>query len=288
MRVVSFLSDFGSSDSYVAQMKGSVLSRCEASLVDITHEVKKQDINEAAFLLWSVIDHFPKGSVHVAVVDPGVGSSRRGLVVVTPKCVLVGPDNGVLMPAAHKCGSFSAFEIDMNRFLQGNVSSVFHGRDVFAVVAAQIVNGLPFEQIGKKASDVVDLDFGRGVSREGFVLGEIIHIDSFGNCVSNISRSLLPEVFGGVFANGLVGKSSVAAPFVRSYSFVKKGELLSTVGSANVLEFSVNEGSAKKMLGVSVGDSVKVRFDALEATKKDEKSSDLLDELKSEFDESIK
>ncbi len=287
MRVVSFLSDFGLSDSYVAQMKGSVLSRCEASLVDITHEVKKQDINEGAFLLWSVIDHFPKGSVHVAVIDPGVGSSRRGVVVVTSKCVLVGPDNGLLMPAAHKCGSFEVFEIDMNRFLQGNISSVFHGRDVFAVVAAQIVNGLPFEQIGSKVSDVVDLDFGRGVSREGFVSGKIIHIDSFGNCVSNISRSLVPEVFGGVFANGLVGKSSVAAPFVRSYSFVKEGELLCTVGSAGVLEFSVNKGSAKKVMGVSVGDTIRVRFDALDSKKKDEKKSELLDELKSKFDESI-
>lgn len=287
MRIVSFLSDFGTSDSYVAQMKAAVLSRCDAALIDITHQVKKQDIAEGAFLLWSIVDQFPKGSVHVAVIDPGVGSNRRGLVVMTPKCVLIGPDNGLLMPAAHKCGNFEVFEIDLKRFLQGRISSVFHGRDMFAVVAAQIVNGLPFEEIGMRVSDPVDLDFGRGVCQDGVVSGKIIHCDSFGNCVTNISRSLLPEVFGGVFANGLVGKSELKAPFVRSYSFVSQNELLCTVGSAETLEFSVNKGSAKEMLGAAVGDVVRVRFDALENSLNHQKKSELIDELKSEFDDSV-
>jgi len=288
MRVVSFLSDFGTSDSYVAQMKAAVLSRCKATLIDISHEVRKQDTNEAAFLLWSIVDHFPKGSVHVAVVDPGVGSTRRGLVVVTSQCVLVGPDNGLLMPAAHKCGNFEVFEIDLKRFLQNRISSVFHGRDVFAVVAAQIVNGLPFEEIGPRIFDAVNLDFGRGVCQDGFVSGKIIHCDSFGNCVTNISRSLLPEVFGGVFANGSVGKANVKAPFVRSYSFVEQAKLLCTVGSAETLEFSVNKGSAKELLGAGVGDLVRVRFDALDNSVNQKKKTELLDELKSEFDESVK
>ncbi len=262
MKIITFLSDFGSKDGYVAQMKGVALGISDARLVDITHEITPHNVSEGAFVLRIVSPYFPLGSVHVAVVDPGVGTERKGIVVATRKHVLIGPDNGLLMPAAHFFGDFVVYEITNKKYISSSLSNTFHGRDVFTPVAAHITNGVSFEEIGRKIDDFVDLDFGAGERKENMVTGKIIHIDRFGNVITNISADM---VFEDISFNGkikvLINKNSIMIPFVRSYGFVKKGEMLATIGSSNFFEISINQGSIAKKLSVDEGEIVELVFD---------------------------
>jgi len=241
-KIITFLSDFGSKDGYVAQMKGVALGISDARIVDITHEITPHNVSEGAFALRIVAPYFPLGSVHVAVVDPGVGTERKGIVVATRKHVLIGPDNGLLMPAAHFFGDFVVYEITNKKYMSSFLSNTFHGRDVFAPVAAHITNGVSFEEIGRKINDFVDLDFGRGERKGNIVVGKIIYVDGFGNVITNISADMvMEEICYDEKIRVQVGKNTVEIPFVRSYGFVKKGEMLATIGSSNFFEISINQ-----------------------------------------------
>jgi len=138
MNIITFLTDFGINSNYVAQMKGVTLSLVDATLIDITHDVAPHDIREGAFILRSTAPYFPIGTIHVAVVDPGVGTDRRNILITTKSQILVGPDNGLLLPAARMLGDFIVYEITNKKYMLGSVSNTFHGRDVFAPVAAYI------------------------------------------------------------------------------------------------------------------------------------------------------
>ncbi len=148
MKIITFLTDFGTKDGYVAQMKGLLSSIVDSRFVDITHDITPHDVREGAFILQNSVAYFPVGTVHIAVVDPGVGTTRRGIIVATRSQVLIGPDNGLLMPAAHFLGDFIVYEISNDRYKLNSISNTFHGRDVFSPVAAHIINGVPFEAFG--------------------------------------------------------------------------------------------------------------------------------------------
>lgn len=261
MKLITFLTDFGSNSTYVAQMKGVALSMTEAKIVDITHKITPQNIREGAFILRTSIPFFPAGSVHVAVVDPGVGSERRGIVITTSSQILVGPDNGLLIPAARYLGNFTVYEITNPKLMLNPVSNTFHGRDIFTPVAAHILNGVPFEQIGPIITHFVDLDFGNYKITNDSATGKIIYIDSFGNIVTNIESFKLNQVLSyNKKITLFIGDINLKIQFVKSYNFVKKGELLATIGSSNLLEIALNQGNAAKKLDVKPDDEVKILF----------------------------
>jgi len=194
MKLMSFLSDFGLKSNYVSQMKGVALSITDARIIDITHDISPQNIREGAYVLMSAIKHFPIGTVHVAVVDPGVGTIRRGIVITTKTQILVGPDNGLLIPAARYLGNFTVYEITNPNLMSKTISNTFHGRDVFTPIAANILNGIMFDQIGPITNHFVDLDFGKYEIREKTATGNIIYIDSFGNIITNIEGASFRQV----------------------------------------------------------------------------------------------
>ena len=261
MKIMTFLSDFGNQSSYVSQMKGVAVSMTDARIVDITHDISPHNIREGAFVLQTSVPYFPVGTVHVAVVDPGVGTTRRGIAVTTRTQILVGPDNGLLIPAARRLGDFTVYEIANPNLMLNAISNTFHGRDVFTPVAAHILNGVTFEQIGPLITDPVDLSFGKFEITDKTLTGKIIYVDSFGNIITNIDGFRLRQVVGyDKKIILLLGRKRLEIIFIRSYNFVKKGELLATIGSSNLFEIALNQGNASKKLKLKPDDEIKIQF----------------------------
>jgi S-adenosylmethionine hydrolase len=256
--VITLLSDFG--DVYPASMKGVILSiNPEADIVDISHSVPQYNVRAGAFMLMTIAKYFPSGTVHVAVVDPGVGTERRCIAIRAESessgiHYFVGPDNGLLIPAARSTGEFEVYEITNKNLVRKNISSTFHGRDIFAPVGAHISKGLAVSEVGKRIFDFVDLDFGEGKKRNGSLEGRIIFIDSFGNIVTNISSDIVDFQHGDMLE--IQGKR---IPFYSSYGFCKKDEPLALIGSHGYLEIAVNRGNATAFFGMKQGDEIIVR-----------------------------
>ncbi len=267
MRAITFLTDFGAGSPYPAAMKAVVLGIApDVRLVDLTHEVAPQDVQEGAFVLWSVARDFPEGTVHCAVVDPGVGTERRGLILIAGGQLFVGPDNGLLDPAARALGEPRAFSIRSKRYLRERISYTFHGRDVFAPVAAHLARGVPPDAIGEPLDDWVrlEVDFqgGRWDPQAHAWVGQVIYVDRFGNAVTNIPTRQLAgrisfdrpvELRWGTKAERLVLKLR------RSYGYAERGEVALIPGSHDLLEISVREGSARRALGLRVNDPVRLK-----------------------------
>ena len=261
MKIITFLSDFGTKDGYTAQMKGVALGITDARMIDITHDITPQNIREGAFILRGVVPFFPTGTVHVAVVDPGVGTERRGIFITTSKQILIGPDNGLLMPAAHFLGNYIVYEITNVKYMLSSVSTTFHGRDIFTPIAAHITNGVPFEEIGRRIDDFIDLDFGYGEIRENAASGQVIYIDNFGNIITNITEEILLK--GLAYDKKImvyIGEKHIEIPFVKAYGFVKKRKMLATIGSSDFLEIGINQGNAAKKLSIKEDDKVEILF----------------------------
>ncbi|MBI3186050.1 MAG: SAM-dependent chlorinase/fluorinase [Myxococcales bacterium] len=257
MRAITLLTDYGLADTYVGQLKGAILRIAhEASIVDITHQVPAQDVKAGAFLLWSAVEVFPAGTVHVAVVDPGVGSGRRAIALRAKRGDLfVGPDSGLLVPAAERLGGIEA-AVELTRELYWGLfrSTTFHGRDVFGPVAAHLALGAPLEDIGTPIADV-----DRSASLPGHrttavgITGEIVHADAFGNLVTSIPAQALPERF----AVRVCGRRIGGGP-KPTFASVAPGELLAVIGSSGLLEVSAREASAQQLLGAKRGDPLEV------------------------------
>ncbi len=262
MHTVTFLSDFGLGSGYVSQMKGVVSSfTSEVTLIDICHEIPPQNIKAGAFVLAATVPYMPKGSVHVGVVDPGVGTSRRGIVVVTNKHIFIGPDNGLFLPAARLFGLFRVYEITNESLFQHPVSNTFHGRDIFSSIAGHILRGISFDLIGDEIHDYVDLSFPQP-SFEGNMIGsEVLYVDDFGNVITGINGNrFLQYVSENDTVSIVKDDEKNTALFTRSYGFVSKGELMVTIGSHGYVEFSVNQGKANEKLGLTYGDPVQIEF----------------------------
>jgi S-adenosylmethionine hydrolase len=233
-KIVTLLTDFGS--FYPSQMKGVILSRIpEAVLVDIAHDVPPQDIRAGAFLLMCAARYFPPGTLHLAVVDPTVGTERLGIVVRSGDHFFVGPDNGLLMPAAKSLGTPEAHMIS----LQFESSPTFHGRDVFAPVAAMLVAGEDLESIGPRV-EPVDLDFGSSRRVAGGVEARVLYVDRFGNLILNMKE--IPP--------GKLRLAGRALKKVRTYAEAEGIEPLITIGGHGLAEVAVNRGSAADLFGL--------------------------------------
>ncbi len=263
MKLITLLTDFGETSAYQAQMKGVIYSLCpQVSCIDITHSISAHNIREGAFLLRSAIPYFPRGTVHVGVVDPGVGSERKSIVLATRRHVFVGPDNGLLLPAARLFGDIAAYKITNQALLNHPVSNTFHGRDIFAPVAAHILNGLPFNQIGPRldVNELVDIPFQKPSVLDDFIIGSVLFIDHFGNIITNIS-SMQIERFTQPSETLLVQikDQQLSIPFHKSYDRVNKNELVALVGSSGFLEISMNQGNAAATLNVSSDDMIQLK-----------------------------
>ncbi len=260
MSVITLTTDFG--DLYPAAMKAVILGiNPGAQIVDITHHISQAGIREGAFALYSLVPYFPAKSVHVGVVDPGVGTARRALAVKAGspgnEQFFVGPDNGLLIPAARRLGEMEVYEIrNLDLILHSRVSATFHGRDIFAPVGARLSMGVPVKDVGPESPDFVDLDFGNFGIDGRFVFGEMLLSDSFGNVITNIPEEMILELcdYGTLFeVNGR------QVPFLQTYGMAGKGEPLALIGSHGFLEFAVNQGSAARYFGIEAGDPVEIK-----------------------------
>ena len=258
MAIISLLSDFGHKDPYVPEMKAVILSiHPEARIVDVTHEVEKFNIRMGAYVLASAAPYFPPNTVHVAVVDPGVGTQRRAIIVETRRSFYVGPDNGLLMLAAQKEHIANVYMIENPKYMLPKVSKTFHGRDIFAPAAAYLAAGTKPSDFGPAIDDYIVPDFAKPHQRNGKLLGEVLHVDDFGNIISNISAEDLKNVGinEGTSLQVRLGDKIVSLRFCSVYGEVASDNPLALVGGSGFLEVAINQGSASRTFGAKVGDS---------------------------------
>ena len=259
--IITLLTDFGLKDVYVSAMKGVILSISSSVIfVDISHNVSRYNILQGAFLLSTVSSYFPMGTIHLAVIDPGVGTFRRRIVIKGKRCLYVGPDNGLLLLAAKAEGIEKAVEIKGERFISPFISTTFEGRDIFAPVAANLLNGLSIEDLGPEIHDLVEPIFIEPEVKGDRIMGLVVHIDRFGNLITNISKRQLENlrVIEGVFFEVNIGSVSKIIPFCRTYSDVPDNFPLVIVGSSGFLEVSVHLGSAMALFKAVIGSKVDV------------------------------
>jgi hypothetical protein len=254
MTIITLTTDFGLADGYVGIMKGVILGIArDVELVDLCHEVPPQDIREAVYLLEAAAPHFPDGAIHLVVVDPGVGGARRALVVRTRRACYVGPDNGLFTrPLAEP--DVQVWELDRPEFWRSEVSSTFHGRDVFAPVAAHLAKGISPAAMGRPITDPVRLAVtGPTRSPAGAICGQVVHVDRFGNLITDVPASW---VAGGGWQCGIA--SETIPGLSGTYAAVGPGALLALVGSSGTLEIAERNGNAARRLGVKAGEGVRL------------------------------
>ncbi len=259
--IITLTTDFGARDAYVGVMKGVILGiNPRASIVDLSHEVEPQAIAQGAFIIGSSHRFFPSGTIHVVVVDPGVGTSRKAVLLVTPAGRFLGPDNGVLTHVAEPgyvdgdglAPGYEAYELSNRDLWLGPPSDTFHGRDVFAPVAAHLSLGVPHSEVGPRLSRLTLLPRVTPAWDGPVLEGSVVHVDRYGNLVTDIPEGLLRgegELVVQVRGRRIRGLS-------RSYA--EAGPLLAIVGSNATLEVAVRNGSAAEALGAGVGDAVGV------------------------------
>ncbi|HHB90686.1 MAG TPA: hypothetical protein ENK60_05200 [Anaerolineae bacterium] len=254
---ITLITDFGLADGYVGAMKGVILDILPWSqVVDITHEIAPQNVRQAAFVLYSVAPYFPEGTVHIVVVDPGVGTERRPIVVFTDRAAFVGPDNGVFSWIYRTQKVREIRELTNPYYQRPQVSATFHGRDIFAPFAAHIAAGVPAPSIGPAITDPIQFDIPDPVVQEdGSIRGEVIHIDGFGNIITNITEGMLIEADHWAFE--LPGMQVV--DFRPAYGYVEEGAALALIGSMGYAEIAIRNGHAARTLNANVGMSVVAR-----------------------------
>ena len=252
--MITLTSDFGLKDSYVAEMKGVILSiNPKATLIDVTHNIGKFDVRMGAFMLASAVPYFPKGTVHLAVVDPGVGTQRRAVLIEANKGFFVGPDNGVLMLAAQNQAIEHIHEITSPQFMLPKISRTFHARDIFAPVAAHLDKGVKASAFGPEINDPVKPPFTQVQQKNGSLIGEVLHIDDFGNIITNIGEK---DVSKAKTVNVELPNLSLTLAFGKAYAQAKPKEPIALIGSHEFLEIALNQGDAAEKFGVKAGDKI--------------------------------
>ncbi len=258
--IVTLITDFGSRGEYSGAMKGAILSvnpRCR--IVDITHEIEPQNILQASWVLKNSYPYFPPGTIHTAVVDPGVGTMRRAIVLAKKGHFFVGPDNGIFTWVFSGDGKVLTHEIIEERFFLSPKSDTFHGRDVFGPVAGHLSLGTPPRSFGPPAKDCVTLEWPRPKLSRRTVRGTILWADSFGNLITNVSR----EEYGTMLEGRPIlmrGKNWRIHRLRRTYGEGRAGETMVLFGSGGLLEISRNRGNALKTLGLKPGDPFAIRL----------------------------
>jgi len=262
--LITLLTDFGTADYFVGAMKGVILSiNPDAHVIDITHEIPPQDILSGAFTLSAAYKNFPEGTIHVAVVDPGVGSHRRAIVATTHNQCFVGPDNGLLSFIFEEEKDVRVFHATNEDYFQKPLSNTFHGRDIFAPLAAALSKGVHTENFGVEITDYIRLpNLKPNFIREGQLEASIIHVDRFGNCVTNLTRR---EITDEMIARGLTltinGRKITSFRRFFAEESDASDNLFAIWGSAGYLEIASNRSSAAEMLDARTGNQILVMSD---------------------------
>lgn len=256
MPLITLTTDFGTRDWFVAAMKGVIAGIApDARVVDVTHEIGGQDIFAGAFVLAQCFQNFPRGTIHVAVVDPGVGSPRRAIAVKTEDYVFLAPDNGVLTLAVAAVSDRRLLEIraiENERLFNRPVSRTFHGRDIFAPVAAHLAAGTAFEDVGPTIETMARLDNAEPKLTEKGLEGRVMFVDRFGNLITNIEARHLEQLPAGEPKSFRIGRH-VIRKFGRFYAEVPPSKPIALIGSSNRVELCVNGGNAAARLGAKAG-----------------------------------
>ena len=261
--IITLTTDFGSKDPFAGIMKGVILNiNPLATIVDITHDISPQNIIEAAFAIETSYSYFPYRAIHVVVVDPGVGSARRPIIVATDHHYLVGPDNGVFSRVYKTSESIEVIHVSADHYFLPQRSSTFHGRDVFAPVAAWLSKGINISRFGDPVIDFVTLPIpGTATPEANIIEGEVVSIDRFGNLITNIPHKEIYELSQRLPEGKIqCTVKGMEAPFRRYYSEAEDSGLHSLVNSFGYLEFFVNRGSASADFEIAVGEKVRVVF----------------------------
>ncbi len=253
--VITLTTDFGLKDPYVAEMKAVILSiNPNAITVDVSHEVEKFNIRMGAYILACAAPYFPQGSVHVAVVDPTVGTKRKLVLVRTKTAYYLGPDNGVLSLAIKNQTIEDIHEITNQKLMLPTRSDTFHGRDVLAPAAAHLTNGTHASEFGPKLNKITTTTFSQITHNRGTLIGEVIHTDDFGNIITNFG----PEDLKNMKTKGTIHiqlkNKKLQLKLCKTYAEVPKQEPLALIGSHNFLEISINQGNAAKTFKTKTGD----------------------------------
>ena len=255
MALITLTSDFGTEDYYVGALKGAILRQAPgAHIVDLSHHIPPRDILAGAFLLRHAATEFPSGTIHLAVVDPGVGGPRLPMVLVSRNFIWVGPDNGLFSFAlSDEHRPCVAYEISSPS--ASEVSPTFHGRDLFAPTAGRLATGLPADEVGPPINAPMRLAETRPRQQDGVIEGRVIHVDRFGNLVTNIADTDI-QPWGCELRIRLGNR--VLQGMSATYSDTDEGDALALIGSSRLLEIAVNAGSATEVLGVKRGEAVTV------------------------------
>jgi S-adenosyl-L-methionine hydrolase (adenosine-forming) len=250
---IALITDFGQSDWFVAGMKGVILSvNPGAMIVDINHNIPAGGISAAALNLLACHACFPKGTIFVAVVDPGVGSSRAAIAAKAGPYFFLGPDNGVLSPVIDNYYKPELRALLNPKVFLNKVSATFHGRDIFAPAAAHLSKGVAFEKLGPKIKDIVRISMPLAREKGKQITGRVMYIDHFGNAITNIPSSLVSSSIKHVLIKGR------KVPLRSCYADVDEGKPLAVVGSCGFVEISVNKGNAAKKMRLKIGDNVEI------------------------------
>jgi len=255
--IITLTTDFGLKDPYVAEMKAVILSiNPNATIVDITHKIAKFNIRMGAYILASASPYFPKGTIHVAVVDPGVGTKRRPLLIQTKYSSYVGPDNGVLVLAANSQGIKHIYEISNRKLMLPKISSTFHGRDIFAPAAAYLANGTLPAKFGPEIHEILTPEFAKTVRKKDMLVGEVLQVDGFGNIITNFGEKELELMKVKDMVNVMVKKTRLKLKLCNAYAEAQTQKPLAIIGSHSFLEISINQDSAAEVFKAKSGDRV--------------------------------
>lgn len=247
------LTDFGFSGPYIGAMKGVILNiNPKVQIVDISHEIRPQNIDEAAFVLNETYHTYPKKTIHMVVVDPGVGSQREILVVKTDTYIFLAPDNGVLKYIFNAYPQSKVYRVFNKHYFRKPVSLTFHGRDIFSPLAAYLSKKTPIDRFGEETDQYIRGEIIKPVLTENRIIGEIIYFDRFGNAVTNIERTILKEntLFWIRIKDRVIDNLSTA------YTETDKEKILAIIGSHNNIEIAANHGNVQSILGLKIGDPV--------------------------------
>jgi S-adenosyl-L-methionine hydrolase (adenosine-forming) len=256
--LITLLTDFGTADHYVASMKSVILGICpDADLIDISHEVTRFSIPAGAYTLAQAWQCFPKGTTHLAVVDPGVGSARRAIIAEVAGHRFVAPDNGLLSMILHANPRAKVREISATKYFRQPVSNTFHGRDIFAPVAAHLARGLPAARFGKAISDAVLGDFTKPTQlRPGRWAGNVLNVDRFGNIVTNLDWATFHAIAAVPFR--LKMGHRIVSRFRPTYAEAPAGQPFAISGSSGYVEVSLNQSDAASLLGLAPGAPIRL------------------------------
>jgi S-adenosylmethionine hydrolase len=259
--IITLTTDFGDKDPYAAIMKGVILSiNPHGIIVDLTHKIPPQDILQAAFIVRNSYRYFPKNAIHIAIVDPGVGSERLPLLITTKWGFYVGPDNGIFSIVLRENPSEKIIKIENKDYMLKEISNTFHGRDIFAPASAYLSLGEDPKKFGSEIKEIVKLAWTDPKINQCEIIAKIIHVDTFGNIITNISQKLFKETVGKGGFNLVIKEGLIIEKISNSYKGRKAGEPLAIFGSSGFLEISLQNDNASSEFGIIRGDEVNIYF----------------------------